>query len=132
MPFDWRNFLVFAHGLRNEGSEAIQRTSLGRAYYYVYNLGKAYAALNHFGMTPGQGGMHRQLWDWYQSHSDSTVRQMGITANRMYALRISADYKDAPIPSIASEVKRQIAKAQEFESLLAAKNGKKPPAALAP
>jgi hypothetical protein len=132
MPFDWRGFLIVAHGLRNDGSEAIQRTSLGRAYYYVYNLGKAHAALNHFSMIQGRGGMHKQLWDWFQNHSDPTIRQMGIDANRMHSLRISADYKDAPIPSIASEVKRQITKAQAFETLMATKNGRTPPADLAP
>jgi len=39
MPFDWREFLIVAHGLRNDNREGVQRTCLGRTYYYVYNLG---------------------------------------------------------------------------------------------
>ena len=41
MPFDWREFLIVAHSLRKETSEGVQRTCIGRTYYYVYNLGLA-------------------------------------------------------------------------------------------
>lgn len=83
-------------------------------------------------MTPGHGGMHKQLWDWYQSHPDPIIRQMGIDANRMHATRISADYKDAPIPNVAHEVKKQLSRAQTFERSMAQVNRQTTPTALAP
>ena len=39
MPFYWREFLIVAHELRADQRESVQRTCLGRAYYYVYNFG---------------------------------------------------------------------------------------------
>lgn len=53
MPFDWREFLIVAHGLRHDNREGVQRTCLGRTYYYVYNLGLTKArAINFTGQTP--------------------------------------------------------------------------------
>src|SRR3954452_18909206 len=97
MALDRRDFLVVAHEMRNDPREGIQRTSLGRAYYYVYNLAVAHAKAQSFRTVRGQSGSHQQLWSCFQSHSDLRIRQLGIEANRMYANRISADYKDAPI-----------------------------------
>ena len=130
MAFDWRDFLIVAHEQRNDPREGIQRTSLGRAYYYVYNLGLTKAKSQNF--QSGQGGLHRQLWNWFQNHTDMTIRRMGVEASRMYANRISADYKNAPIPNIALEVKKQLTRAQTFETLMAQVNGQQPPAPLAP
>lgn len=77
MPFDWREFLIVAHQLRNDPSEGVQRTCLGRAYYYVYHLGLAEArALNFRGQLPG---LHRKLWDWRQKHTDPSIKRMGLT-----------------------------------------------------
>ena len=128
MQFDWRDFLEVAHDLRNDKRESVQRTSLGRAYYYVYNLGLIKAKTQNF--RTGRGGMHKQLWDWYQSQTDPIIRQMGIEANRMHATRISADYKDASIQDIAREVEIQLARARTFETLMAELDGQAPPLAL--
>jgi hypothetical protein len=38
MAFDWRDFFLFAHQLRHEQQESIQRTAIGRAYYYAFNV----------------------------------------------------------------------------------------------
>jgi hypothetical protein len=130
MPFDWREFLIVAHRLRNDPSEGIQRTCLGRAYYYIFNLGLTKArALNFLDRGPGR---HKQLWDWCQKHKDRTIRQMGVDGSRMYALRIDADYKDTPIPNLAGEVRKQLSRAQRFEGLVAQSNGQAPPAGLPP
>ena len=130
MLFDWREFLIVAHELRNDPREGIQRTSIGRAYYYVYNLGLIMAKTEKFSIISGRGGMHKQLW--YQSHTNPIIREMGIQANRMHATRISADYRDARVPDAAREVKTQLRRAQTFETLRAQVNGQTPPAALAP
>jgi len=130
MPFDWREFLIVAHGLRNDTGEGVQRTCLGRVYYYVYNLGLTKARALNF--TEKQPGLHRKLWDWCQRQTDPTIKQMGVYGLRMHSLRISADYYDTPIPNLALEVKRQLVRAQQFEALVAKSNGQPPPAGLAP
>jgi hypothetical protein len=130
MPFDWREFLVLAHSLRNDMREGVQRTCLGRAYYYSYNLGLAKAQTLMFSERPP--ALHKKLWDWCQKQADPTIRQMGVDGLRMHALRIAADYNDAPIPNVTTEVKRQLARAQAFERLVAQSNGQAPPAALVP
>ena len=129
MPFDWREFLIVAHGLRNDPSEGAQRTCLGRAYYYVYNLGLAKARSLTF--KEDLPNLHRKLWDWYQKQTDPTIRQMGVEGLRMHALRIEADYKNT-VPNLAGAVRLQLGRAQTFEGLVAQSNGQAPPAALAP
>ena len=121
MPFDWREFLIVAHGLRSEAGEGAQRTCLGRAYYYVYHLGLTRARASNFtGQVPG---LHKKLWDWCEKHPDPAIKQMGIVGLRMHSLRLKADYEDAPIANLVPEVQRQISRAQEFEKLLAQSNG---------
>src|SRR5215475_4740427 len=130
MPFDWREFLIIAHELRNETGEGVQRTCLGRIYYYVYNLGLAKARALAFTERPP--GLHRKLWNWCQKHTDTDIRKMGVDGLRMHSLRISADYDAAPIPNLPLEVKRQLVRAQQFEALVAKSNGQPPPPSLAP
>ncbi len=84
MPFNWREFLIVAHGLRNDTSEGVQRTCLGRIYYYVYNLGLAKARALTF--TEKQPGLHRKLWDWCQKQTDPTIKRMGVYGLRMHSL----------------------------------------------
>lgn len=130
MPFDWREFLIVAHGLRNDPGEGVQRTCLGRTYYYVYNLGLTKArALSFQGRPPG---LHKQLWDWCQRQTDPNIKRIGVYGLRMYSLRISADYYAAPIPNLALEVKTQMSRAQAFEGFVARIEGKAPPPVLAP
>jgi len=130
MPFDWREFLIVAHGLRNDPREGAQRTCLGRTYYYIFNLclAKAYT-IGFAGKLPG---LHKQLWKWCQKSPNATVRQMGVYGLRMYSLRIDADYRGGVIPSLATEVKTQLSRAQAFETLVAQSNGQTPPATLPP
>lgn len=132
MLFDWRGFLLVAHEQRNDQRESAQRTSLGRAYYYIYNIGLTAAKAQKFTMVPGKGGTHRQLWSWYQNHPDQRMGQLGIEAYRMYSFRIDADYIDAPIPNIASQVMRQISRAQSIERSIALIQGSTPPPTLSP
>lgn len=130
MPFDWRGFLIVAHGLRNDPSEGVQRTCLGRAYYYVYNVSLANARAMRF--TGKMPSLHQQLWNWCQKHADPNIKQIGVNGLRMHALRIDADYKESPIPNLAREVTIQLSRAQAIESLIARINGQTPPTALIP
>ena len=130
MSFDWREFLIIAHELRNDPREGVQRTSLGRSYYYVYNLGLTTArGLTFSGAMPS---LHRKLWDWCQTNTDLTIKQMGVIGLRMHSLRIDADYKNTPIQNLTGEVKTQLSRAQEFEGLVAQSIGQSPPTSLVP
>lgn len=130
MPFDWRDFLIVAHELRNDPREGAQRTCLGRAYYYVFNLGLTKARTVSFtGKLPG---LHRHLWDWCQRQRSPEIKQMGVYGLRMHSLRLDADYRDMVIPNLAAEVHRQLSRARAFETLVAQSNGQVPPKALAP
>ena len=60
MAFDWREFLIFANELRYEADESKQRTSIGRAYYYVYNI--ALVEATNLGFSPHGPGIHKRLW----------------------------------------------------------------------
>jgi hypothetical protein len=84
-------------------------------------------ALHFSGRPPG---LHKQLWSWCQKQTDPTIKQLGVDGLRMYSLRISADYKVAPIPNLAQEVKTQLSRARTFEELVAQSDGQPPPAAL--
>lgn len=130
MPFDWREFLLLAHELRNDAREGVQRTCLGRTYYYVYNLGLDKARTLRF--TEAPPGLHKKLWNWCQRQPDRRMKEIGMTGLRMLSLRHDADYTGAPIPDLANEVKRQLNRAQAIEGLVAQTNGQQPPTPLAP
>ena len=130
MPFDWREFLIVAHELRNDPREGVQGTCLGRSYYYVYNLSLTQARSMRFTGKPP--GLHRQLWDWCQKHADPNIKQIGVDGLRMHSLRIDADYQATPIRNLATEVRRQLSRAQSIEALIALGGGQTPPTALKP
>ena len=131
MSFNWREFLVIAHQLRLDAGEGIQRTCLGRIYYYVYNTGLSKALSSGLAIQAGRG-RHRQLWDWFRGHPDPAFKQMGLLGNRIYSRRIDADYKAAPMPNLALEVIGQFSRARQFEELIAGIDGQPPPPALMP
>lgn len=129
MPFDWREFLIVAHELRNDPREGVRRTCLGRAYYYVYNLGLNIARQKHW--PEPKYSLHKMLWDWYQKQSDKNSKQLGILGSRMYSLRIESDYKDHPL-SDPQAVSKQLQRARDFEIVVARSNGQTPPPGFAP
>jgi hypothetical protein len=129
MPFDWREFLLVAYELRHDQREAVRRTCLGRAYYYVYNLGLHMARQMHW--PEPRRSLHRALWAWCQTQSDINIRRLGLWGAEMYALRIDADYKDQPL-SDPQAVRKQLTRALDFERVVAQRTGQTPPADLAP
>ena len=127
MPFDWREFLIIAHELRNDRREGVQRTCLGRAYYYVYNLGLKMA--RQMNWPEPRRSLHRALWAWCQSQSDANIRRLGIWGTQMYSFRIDSDYKDRPL-SDPQAVEKQLSRARDFEVCVAQQNRQTPPPAL--
>jgi hypothetical protein len=130
MAFDWREYLIVAHGWRGDGREVVQRTCLGRTYYYIYHLGLKKARSKAF--TETMPGLHKKLWEWYSRQGDPDLRKIGVAGQRMHGLRIDADYRDRPITNLAGEVRKQLERAQACEALIAKMDGKPAPAALPP
>ena len=128
MLFDWREFLIVAHELRNDGREGIRRTCLGRAYYYVFNLGLKTARQRHW--PEPRRSVHNALWNWCQKQPDANIKMLGILGSRMHSLRIESDYRDTPL-SDSQAVRKQLQRARDFEIQVAHSNGVQPPAALA-
>ena len=117
MPFDWRDFLLFAHELRKEAQESKQRTAIGRAYYYVYNA--ALIEARKLGYNPNTPS-HKRLWSWYQAHqANADVVALGISGITLQARRTSADYNLASLTSLQQDLQKQLDEAREFEILLA-------------
>jgi len=89
MAFDWRDFFLFAHEVRNETDEAKQRTSVGRAYYYAYNA--ALIEAEKLGFKPKaplprnkNAGVHQRLWDWYLSQTgNQDLIDLGDSGNAL-------------------------------------------------
>ena len=127
MPFDWREFLIVAHELRHDQREGVQRTCLGRAYYYVYNLGLKMA--RQMSWPEPSYGRHSKLWKWCENHSDRNIRRIGELGSRMYAFRIDSDYRDRPL-SDPQAVEKQLSRARDFEARVAQQTNQTPPTAL--
>ncbi len=128
MAFDWREFFLFAHELRNEPQESKQRTAIGRAYYYVYNVALIEAGkLGYNPNFPSKAGLHKRLWSWCQSHGNTDIVALGDSGNTLHARRIEADYKPATPASLQQAVQKQLDEAREFELLLAQIGNKQAP-----
>ena len=127
MPFDWREFLIVAHELRHDPRESIQRTVIGRAYYFAYNAGVNAAQRRGYNPNaPSRTGMHRRLWVWCQQHSDRDIVALGVYGHRLHTRRINADYSPvAPLPW-PGEVRNQLGETRDFELLLARVVGQEP------
>jgi hypothetical protein len=123
MTFDWRDFFLFAHQLRNETEECKQRTSIGRAYYYAYNAALIEARKRGFdpkdpSLQRINGGVHQKLWGWYLLQSDQDLLALGDSGNTLKGRRTSADYYSR-LPTTLQLVQRQLDETRDFELLLA-------------
>ena len=127
MPFDWREFLIIAHELRNDRREGVQRTCLGRVYYYVYNLGLKMA--RQMSWPEPSSSRHSELWKWCKNNSDRNIKRLGNLGSRMYSFRIDSDYYARPL-SDPQAVEKQLGRARDFEVCVARQNNQTPPPAL--
>jgi hypothetical protein len=122
MPFDWNNFLVLAEELSTKMDDASKRTSISRAYYFVFH--SAYArAESTAGPFPGGGNSHQWCWDRYQITAtdahDSRSSRIWLLGDRMKRRRIKADY-NPEMPRLDDEVRRTLEEARGFPAELAA------------
>ncbi len=94
MAFDWREFFLLAHELRNEPAESKQRTAIGRAYYYAYHAAKVEAkklGFNEDDPSLRNMGLHRgDPWRRRQ-HSKSQTNKC-----RLQCVTFAAVFADCP------------------------------------
>ncbi len=122
MAFDWREFFLLAHELRNEQLESKQRTAIGRAYYYAYNAAKIEAkklGFNENDQSLRRMGLHQRLWSWCLNHNNPDLVILGDSGNTLKARRTSADYNTQPSPPSLPTVQQQLDETRDFEVLLA-------------
>jgi hypothetical protein len=90
-PFDWAGYLRLANELASRNDEACLRSSLSRAYYYVYHLALIRARRNGFQARPGES-THVQLWRLYNGSPEPACLNLGQMALRLKEKRERADY----------------------------------------
>lgn len=119
MPFDWNNYLSLAEELATKADEASKRTAISRAYYCVFNQAFARAE-STAGSYPKEQGYHKWCWSKYMATPDLSCRQLGVDGDRMFRLRVRADYNAEDIPRLGDRVIRMLQDARQFLTALAA------------
>jgi hypothetical protein len=115
-PFDWSEYLKLAQQLAARNEEACLRSSLSRAYYYVYNLALIRAEQNGFVSIQGQS-THGQLWRLFSQSPEPECIYLGQIALRLKEKREKADY--SPIyRRIEDELPQVLLEAQDFAARL--------------
>jgi hypothetical protein len=108
MPFDWSEYLKLAEELAARKEEACLRSSLSRAYYYIYNLALTRAERNGFVAARGES-THGQLWRLYSQSPEPECIYLGQIALRLKEKREKADYRlvyrriEEEVPLVLSE-----------------------------
>jgi hypothetical protein len=102
-PFDWAQYHKVATELSTDDEECYLRTSISRAYYYVFHLGRK--RVNDNGFTLFRGDAHKQVWEKFGNSPDARCRKLAEDGKRLKEKREQADYemyypridKDAPV-----------------------------------
>jgi hypothetical protein len=116
MPFDWSEYLKLAKELAARKEEACLRSSLSRAYYYVYNLALTRAERNGFVSVQGES-THGQLWRLYSQSPEPECICLGQIALRLKEKREKADYRSV-YRRIEEEVPQVLSEALDFAARL--------------
>jgi hypothetical protein len=116
MPFDWSEYLKLAKELAARKEEACLRSSLSRAYYYVYNLALTRAERNGFVSVQGES-THGQLWRLYSQSPEPECIYLGQIALRLKEKREKADYRSV-YRRIEEEVPQVLSEALDFAARL--------------
>jgi hypothetical protein len=110
--FDWSEYLNLARELASRKEEACLRSSLSRAYYYVYDLALIRAERNGFVSVQGES-THGQLWRLFNKSPEPECINLGQIALRLKEKRERADYKPL-YRRLEEEVPQVLADAQDF------------------
>ena len=90
-PFDWTEYFRLARELGARQEEACLRSSLSRAYYFVYHLALKRAQQNGFISVQGEP-THTQLWRLFNLSPEPECIKLGQIALRLKEKREKADY----------------------------------------
>ena len=115
-PFDWTEYLKLAQELATRSGEAYLRSSLSRAYYYVYNLALTRAKRNGFISVWGES-THGQLWRLFSQSPEPECIYLGQIALRLKEKREKADYRPV-YRRIEEEAPQVLLEAQDFAARL--------------
>jgi hypothetical protein len=102
--------------LQGVSEEACLRSSLSRAYYYVFNIALIRAKRNGF-VSIRNESTHSQLWRLYSGSPEPECISLGQIALRLKEKRERADYK-AVYLRIEEDVPEVLKDVQDFTSRL--------------
>ena len=115
-PFNWSEYQRVAKELSTHSDESYLRTSISRAYYYVFHLGRKRIEENQFPLF--RGDVHRQVWEKFGDSTDLRCRKLAEDAKRLKEKRERADYEPF-YPQIAKDAPAVVALATQFATDLA-------------
>jgi hypothetical protein len=110
-PFNWSEYHRVARELSTHADECYLRTSISRAYYYVFHLGRKRVEDNRFILFKSDA--HKQVWEKFSNSPDPRCRKLAETAKRLKEKRESADYEQF-YPQIAKDAPAVVALAAQF------------------
>jgi hypothetical protein len=116
--FNWAEYLQLAEELAKRKKEASLRTSLSRAYYYVFNIALIRAERNGFRLVRSES-THNQLWRLYSNSPVSDCIKLGEIAKRLKEKRERADYSQKVYLRIDEDVPEVLKDARDFALRLA-------------
>jgi uncharacterized protein (UPF0332 family) len=114
--FDWSEYLRLAEKLSKGSDEASLRSSISRAYYFVYHLALTRARENGFAPKLDQP-MHTQLWVVFSGNPEPECQRLAMIGNRMRGRRVRADYEPFFV-RVEEEAGAVLEDAEEFANRL--------------
>ncbi len=97
MGFDWKLFIqlvdeFITHKRKKQLEEAYLRTALSRSYYGVFGI--AYNERKSRGIPLESHSKHLMVRNSYAYSSSKEEKQISSYLNRLWRLRVEADYKE--------------------------------------
>jgi len=97
MGFDWKLFIqlvdeFITHKRKTQLEEAYLRTALSRSYYGVFGI--AYNDRKSRGIPVESDSKHLMVRNCYAYSSSKEEKQISSYLNRLWRLRVEADYKE--------------------------------------
>lgn len=117
MTFDWRGYFSLAEQLSRNTDEASHRSSISRAYYYIYHLADSRAKANHYRRSD-EHTVHKSLWQYYERNENQDCRKIAVIGQRLLQKRNKADYEDS-YPRLSEEMVEVLIKANNCAAVFA-------------
>ncbi|HZS45376.1 MAG TPA: hypothetical protein VFC63_09765 [Blastocatellia bacterium] len=92
MPFDWSDYISLAEQLKNQSSEACQRSAISRLYYGIFCSARNFLETNE--LTYREGDIHSKVWNAFKNQGRQTHKAVAVAGMRLRDLRNAADYVD--------------------------------------